>query len=191
MGSRLSTISTKTGDAGITGLGDNSRVSKSSLRIHALGDIDELNSNIGVLLCEAMPDAVKALLLGVQNELFNLGGELAVPGADVMKPDAVLVLDQAMEEYNGKLPPLEEFILPGGTRPAALAHVCRSVARRAERSLVALGNQEPLHEAPRQYINRLSDFLFVLARVLNRNGPYGSTGGEVYWQSSRLAKSKT
>ena len=188
MGNRLTQIATRTGDAGTTGLGDNTRVSKNSLRVHAMGDVDELNSNIGVLLCEDMPAGIRSLLVEIQHQLFNLGGELSIPGYELLKPEAVLALDQALEEYNATLPRLAEFILPAGTRAASLAHVCRTVARRAERALVALGNEEALKENPRQYLNRLSDLLFVLSRALNRHRTDGSVGDDVYWKSERLAK---
>ena len=188
MGNRLTQIATRTGDNGSTGLGDNTRVSKDSLRVHAMGDVDELNSNIGVLLCEDMPQPVRELLVSIQHELFNLGGELSIPGFELLKADAVLALDQALEEHNAALPKLQEFILPAGTRAASLAHVCRTVARRAERAVVALGGQDALKETPRQYLNRLSDLMFVLARVLNRYRTDGSAGDDVYWHSERLAK---
>jgi len=132
MGNRLSQIATRTGDNGTTGLGDNTRVSKNSLRVHAMGDVDELNSHIGVLLCEDMPQGVRSLLVEIQHQLFNLGGELSIPGYELLKPEAVLALDVALEEHNEHLPRLQEFILPAGTRGASLAHVCRTVARRAE-----------------------------------------------------------
>ena len=184
MANRLSQIATRTGDNGTTGLGDNTRVSKDSLRVHAMGDVDELNSHIGVLLCEELPAGVRDLLVEVQHQLFNLGGELSIPGFELLKPEAVALLDKALAEHNATLPRLAEFILPAGSRAAAQAHVCRTVARRAERAVVALGAAEPLKEAPRQYLNRLSDLLFVLARVLNRmNG-----GDDVYWKSERLAR---
>ncbi len=189
MGQRLTQIATRTGDNGTTGLGDNTRVSKNSLRVHAMGDVDELNSNIGVLLCEDMPEGVRALLVTIQHELFNLGGELSIPGYELLKAEAVLALDAALDEHNAALPKLQEFILPAGSRAASLAHVCRTVARRAERALVALGNEEALKDTPRQYLNRLSDLLFVLARVLNRYSPNGSVGDDVYWKSERLAQS--
>ncbi len=188
MANRLTQIATRTGDAGTTGLGDNTRVSKNSLRVHAMGDVDELNSNIGVLLCEDMPDGIRTLLVEIQHQLFNLGGELSIPGYELLKPEAVLALDQALEEYNAQLPRLAEFILPAGTRAASLAHVCRTVARRAERALVALGNEEALKENPRQYLNRLSDLLFVLSRSLNRHRTDGTVGDDVYWKSERMAK---
>lgn len=182
MGNRLTQIATRTGDGGTTGLGNNQRVSKNSLRVHAMGDVDELNSHIGVLLCEDMPAEVRALLVEIQHQLFNLGGELSIPGFELLKSEAVLALDEALAHYNEQLPRLQEFILPAGNRAAAQAHVCRTVARRAERQVVALGNEEAIREAPRQYLNRLSDLMFVLARVLNRmNG-----GDDVYWKSERM-----
>ena len=184
MGNRLTQIATRTGDAGTTGLGDNSRVSKNSLRVHAMGDVDELNSHIGVLLCEPMPDEVRALLVEIQHQLFNLGGELSIPGFELLKPEAVIALDEALAHHNAQLPKLQEFILPAGNRAAAQAHVCRTVARRAEREVVALGNEEAIKDAPRQYLNRLSDLMFVLARVLNRM----DGGDDVYWKSERLAQ---
>ena len=182
MGNRLSQIATRTGDAGTTGLGDNQRVSKNNLRVHAMGDVDELNSHIGVLLCEPVPPAIRPLLVEVQHQLFNLGGELSIPGYELLKTQAVIDLDQALERFNAQLPKLQEFILPAGTRAASLAHVCRTVARRAERSVVALGDAESVNEAPRHYLNRLSDLMFVLARVLNRV----DGGDDVYWRSERI-----
>ena len=187
MGNRLTQIATRTGDNGTTGLGDNTRVSKDSLRVHAMGDVDELNSHIGLLLCEPMPEGVRSLLVEIQHQLFNLGGELSIPGYELLKPEAVLALDEALAEHNEHLPRLQEFILPAGTRAAAQAHVCRTVARRAERAVVALEQQETMRDAPRRYLNRLSDLLFVLARVLNRHRPDGSVGDDVYWKSERLA----
>jgi len=188
MGKRLTQIATRTGDDGSTGLGNNTRVPKHHLRVHAMGDVDELNSHIGLLLCEPVPAEVRELLLDVQHQLFNLGGELSIPGFELLKEEAVLQLDQALATHNAGLPRLQEFILPGGSRASAQAHVCRTVARRAERAVVALGNQEPVRETPRHYLNRLSDLLFVLARVLNRVD--GSAGDDVYWKSERLARSQ-
>ena len=188
MGSRLTQIATRTGDIGTTGLGDNTRVSKDSLRVHAMGDVDELNSHIGLLLCEDMPQPVRDVLVEIQHQLFNLGGELSIPGYELLKPDAVLALDEALAEHNEHLPRLQEFILPAGTRAAAQAHVCRTVARRAERAVVALGTQETLKDTPRQYLNRLSDLMFVLSRVLNRYRTDGTVGDDVYWKSERMAK---
>lgn len=182
MGNRLTQIATRTGDDGSTGLGDNTRVSKNSARPHAMGDVDELNSHIGLLLCEDLPADVRALLVEVQHQLFNLGGEISVPGYEMLKDEALLRLDAALEHYNAQLPRLLEFILPAGTRAASQAHICRTVARRAERSVVALQEAEAMRAAPRQYLNRLSDVLFVLSRVLNRV----DGGDDVYWQSERL-----
>ncbi|MCB8746391.1 cob(I)yrinic acid a,c-diamide adenosyltransferase [Rhodoferax sp. U2-2l] len=186
MGQRLTQIATRTGDNGTTGLGDNTRVSKNSLRVHAMGDVDELNSHIGLLLCEPMPEAVRSVLVEIQHQLFNLGGELSIPGFELLKSEAVLALDEALAEHNAALPKLQEFILPAGTRAAALAHVCRTVARRAERAVVALGAQDALKDTPRHYLNRLSDLMFVLARVLNRYRTDASVGDDVYWRSERL-----
>ena len=185
MGNRLTQIATRTGDDGTTGLGDNTRVSKDSGRPHAMGDVDELNSHIGLLLCEPLPQDVRELLVHVQHQLFNLGGELSIPGFELLKDDALLQLDNALARYNAQQPRLQEFILPAGTRAAAQAHVCRTVARRAERAVVALQGAEPMRPAPRQYLNRLSDLLVGLARVLNRM----DGGDDVYWKSERLARS--
>ena len=187
MANRLTQIATRTGDNGTTGLGDNTRVSKNSLRVHAMGEVDELNSHIGVLLCEDMPHALRTLLVEIQHQLFNLGGELSIPGYELLKTEAVAALDEALETHNAALPRLQEFILPAGTRAASLAHVCRTVARRAERAVVALGNEEALKDTPRQYLNRLSDLMFVLSRVLNRHRTDGSVGDDVYWKSERMA----
>jgi cob(I)alamin adenosyltransferase len=187
MGKRLTQIATRTGDDGTTGLGDNTRIAKDSLRVHAMGDVDELNSHIGLLLCEKLPQDVRDLLVDIQHQLFNLGGELSIPGFELLKAGALLALDDALARYNAQLPKLEEFILPAGTRSASQAHVCRTVARRAERAVVALGTAETLRETPRQYLNRLSDLMFVLARVLNR----ADGGDDVYWKSERLARSNS
>lgn len=181
MGNRLSKIATRTGDDGTTGLGDGRRVGKDDVRIAAIGDVDELNSNVGVLLAESLPDDVRAVLVTIQHDLFDLGGELCVPGHTVLGDAHLARLDQWLADYNATLPPLKEFILPGGARTAALAHVCRTVCRRAERSIVALGRIEALHETPRRYVNRLSDLLFVLARVLNR----AAGGADVLWERGR------
>ena len=184
MGNRLTQIATRTGDDGSTGLGDNTRVPKNHLRVAAMDDVDELNSHIGLLLCETLPDGVRELLVDVQHQLFNLGGELSMPGYTLLKPDALLQLDNALAEHNATLPRLAEFILPAGTRAASRAHVCRTVARRAERAVVALGATETLNDTPRRYLNRLSDLMFVLARVLNRL----DGGDDVYWKSERMAR---
>ena len=189
MANRLTQIATRTGDDGSTGLGDGSRVPKHHLRVMAMGDVDELNSTLGVLLAEPLPEGVRRLLVVVQHELFNLGGELSIPGYTLLKPEAVAALDDALALHNAALPRLAEFILPAGTRSAALAHVSRSVARRAERAVVLLTAQEAVNDAPRQYLNRLSDLLFVLARVLNRANLDGLGGDDVYWRSEKLAAS--
>jgi cob(I)alamin adenosyltransferase len=188
MAHRLTQIATRTGDDGTTGLGDGTRVPKSHQRVAAMGDVDELNSSLGVLLAEPLPADVRELLVTVQHELFNLGGELSIPGYVLLKEDAVLRLDEALATHNAALPRLKEFILPAGTRSAALAHVSRTVARRAERALVALSAHEAVNDAPRQYLNRLSDLMFVLARVLNRANLDGLGGDDVYWRSERLAR---
>jgi cob(I)alamin adenosyltransferase len=190
MGNRLTRIATRTGDDGTTGLADGSRVPKSALRVAAMGDVDELNSQLGVLLCEPLPDDVRTLLQQIQHELFNLGGELSLPGQTLLKAEAVAALDTALERHNATLPPLAEFILPGGTRSAAIAQVARTVARRAERTLVALAAADAINAAPRQYLNRLSDLLFVLARVLNRANLDGLGGDDVYWRSTRLERDR-
>jgi cob(I)alamin adenosyltransferase len=188
MSNRLTQIATRTGDDGTTGLGDGTRVAKSHLRIAAMGDVDELNSCLGVILAEPLPDDVRELLSVIQHELFNLGGELSIPGYELLKSEAVARLDTALAHYNATLPRLKEFILPAGTRSAALAHVGRTVARRAERAVVALAVTETVRAEPRQFLNRLSDLLFVLARVLNRANLDGIGGDDVYWKSERLAR---
>ena len=181
MGHRLSKIATRTGDRGETGLGDGSRVAKDAARIRALGDIDELNSALGVLLAERLPARPRKALLEIQHHLFDMGGEVCIPGHRLMSEAQVLRLDAWLAEHNAKLRPLKEFIQPGGTRAAALAHLARAVCRRAERSLVALGRAEDVGPAPRQYLNRLSDLLFVLGRTLNRAGGRS----DVLWRHER------
>jgi cob(I)alamin adenosyltransferase len=181
MGHRLSRIVTRTGDAGTTGLGDGSRVGKDSPRIEAIGSVDELNSTIGVVLAEGLPEPVSALLTDVQHDLFDLGGELSIPGHTTLSATHVERLEAAVERYNADLPPLKEFILPGGTRAAALLHVARTVCRRAERGVVALAATDTLSPSSRIYLNRLSDLLFVLARSVNRAG----NAPDVLWQKGR------
>jgi cob(I)alamin adenosyltransferase len=181
MGHRLSKITTRTGDAGETGLGDGSRVAKDSARIAALGDIDELNSAIGVLLAEEVPMELRAVLEQVQHDLFDLGGELSIPGHTLLADAQVQALEQRLEEWNGELAPLKEFILPGGSRAAAAAHLARTVCRRAERTVVALGRHEPVGGHARRYLNRLSDLLFVAGRALNRS----AGRGDVQWRHKR------
>jgi cob(I)alamin adenosyltransferase len=185
MGNRLSKIVTRTGDAGTTGLGDGSRVPKDAPRIEAIGSVDELNSVLGVLLAEALPPEVSECLVAVQHDLFDLGGELSIPGHAAVTADHVARLEDAVERFNGVLAPLKEFILPGGTRAAALAHVARTVCRRAERAMVMLAGREPVGTPARQYLNRLSDLLFVIARTLNRAA--GRT--DVLWRHDRRGTS--
>jgi cob(I)alamin adenosyltransferase len=181
MANRLSKIVTRTGDDGSTGLSSGERIAKDQPRVAAMGDVDELNSNIGLLLTETMPDAVREALVGIQHDLFDLGGELSLPGHTLVSEAHLARIDELIERFNTDLPPLREFILPGGSRAAALAHVSRTVCRRAERTLVSLRQNEELQALPAQYLNRLSDLLFVLARVLNRSGG----GSDVHWQQGR------
>ncbi|MET0281767.1 MAG: cob(I)yrinic acid a,c-diamide adenosyltransferase [Steroidobacteraceae bacterium] len=182
MGNRLSKIITRTGDAGTTGLGDGSRVSKDSARIEAIGAVDELNSAVGWLAVLALPPQVGHLLLAIQHDLFDLGGELAVPGYSVLTEARAGALEQAVEHFNAALPPLKEFILPGGNEAAARCHLARTIARRAERRCWTLTHAEGLRDLPAVYLNRLSDALFVLARVLARI----DGGAEVHWDRNRL-----
>lgn len=181
MGHRLSKIVTRTGDGGTTGLGDGSRVAKDSHRIEAIGAVDELNSSIGLLLSEALADPCASVLIDVQHDLFDLGGELSIPGYVAVTETHVLRLEDEVERFNADLSPLKEFILPGGSRAASLAHVARTVCRRAERALVRLAQGEPVSDAARKYLNRLSDLLFVLARVFNRD----ASVGDVLWRKGR------
>lgn len=181
MGNRLSKIATRTGDNGTTGLGDGSRVGKDHLRVHAMGDVDELNSHIGLLLCEELPPALREELASIQHDLFDLGGELCIPGYTLITETHVARLDALLQKYNADLPPLQDFILPAGSRGAALAHVCRTICRRAERAIVTLGNAETINANPRHYMNRLSDLMFVLSRVLNRF----AGGSDVLWEKGR------
>jgi cob(I)alamin adenosyltransferase len=173
MGHRLSKITTRTGDDGTTGLAGNTRVLKDHPRVETMGEVDELNSHIGLLLTETLPGEIRVLLTQIQQNLFNLGGELAMPGFKGISEEKVSLLDEAIAHYNASLAPLKEFILPGGTRAAAQAHVCRTVCRRAERRLIALNRIEPVSSLLIQYLNRLSDLLFVLARVLNHGDEPG------------------
>ncbi|WP_434634586.1 cob(I)yrinic acid a,c-diamide adenosyltransferase [Chromobacterium sp. CV08] len=181
MSDRLSSIITRTGDDGTTGLGDGSRVAKDGARIEALGDVDELNSVIGVLLAEPPPQPMAQWLAEIQHDLFDLGSELAVPGYAAISDGHVQALEALVAFMNEELGPLKEFILPGGLRSAALAHQARAVCRRAERAVVALAREEEVSQPLRRYLNRLSDFLFVLARYLNREGGVP----DVLWQAGR------
>jgi len=178
MGHRLSRIATRTGDGGETGLGDGSRVPKDSARIEALGGIDELNSHIGLLVTDVEHDDLRTCLQRIQNDLFDLGGEISIPGYELLREDQLLDLERWLEQYNAALSPLKEFILPGGSRAAAQAHVARTVCRRAERALVHLKSDAALPELGVRYLNRLSDLLFVLARTLNLR----AGRSDVQWQ---------
>jgi cob(I)alamin adenosyltransferase len=181
MAHRLSKITTRTGDRGDTGLGDGSRVSKDSLRVRALGELDELNSAIGVVLAENVPTDISDALNQVQHDLFDLGGEISIPGHTLLAAAQVERLEATIESWNAELPPLKEFILPGGTRAAAAAHLVRTVCRRAERAVVALGEKEKVGEPARRYLNRLSDLLFIAGRRLNRH----AGGTDVQWRHER------
>jgi cob(I)alamin adenosyltransferase len=182
MGNRLTKLYTKTGDDGTTGLGDGSRTSKDSLRIEAVGTIDELNSWMGLLIAELSDnEPLTAPLTDIQHRLFDLGGELAVPGFQLIHPEMVSDLETLCDQLNDELPALKEFILPGGSKSAGLCHMARAVARRAERIIVALAKQEAIGDDLKHYINRLSDVLFVMARHLARR----DGGHEVFWKSAR------
>ena len=184
MGHRLSKITTRTGDAGETGLGDGSRVSKDNPRVQALGDVDELNSAIGLMLAEEVPGALRKEFSQVQQDLLDLGGELSIPGHALLKPARVDALETAVEAWNAELEPLKEFILPGGTRAAAAAHLARTVCRRAERGIVALGRKDKVSPAARRYLNRLSDLLFVAGRLLNRSAGQN----DVLWRHEKTKR---
>jgi cob(I)alamin adenosyltransferase len=169
MGNRLSKIYTRTGDGGTTGLGDGTRVAKDSLRVHAMGDVDELNAAIGILLTEPFSDEIRTCLTAIQHDLFNLGAEICMPNHEMIKVERITALENILDAFNDSLPPLKEFILPGGSRAAAHCHLARTVCRRAERTMHTLHSTEKLTEASLQYINRLSDLLFVLCRILNKD----------------------
>jgi cob(I)alamin adenosyltransferase len=183
MGNRLSKIYTRTGDAGTTGLGDGGRTSKTANRVRAMGDVDELNSIVGVLRTDALPARLDSALLAVQHDLFDLGGEISIPGSSLLPDTAVDRLEAMIDEWNSTLPPLKEFILPGGSRAAAHCHLARAVCRRAERVVVELANDDDINESLLRYVNRLSDLLFVLARALARH----DGGEEILWDRSRLS----
>ena len=177
MGNRLSKIYTRTGDKGTTGLGDGSRVDKDDLRVEAFGTVDEVNSAIGLILASALPPRVRTCLLRIQHELFDLGGELCLPGTRMIPDAYVEGLEHDLDEFNSELPPLKDFILPGGTETAARCHLARAIARRAERRVIRLSRQEDLNPCSIRYLNRLSDLLFVVSRVLAR----AEGGTEVLW----------
>ena len=178
MGNRLSKIYTKTGDAGTTGLGDGSRIEKVSLRLCAIGEVDELNCSLGLLISADIPEEMQVLLIDLQHDLFDLGGELSIPGSSFVKFEAVQKIENAIDMYNEELPPLKEFILPGGSRDAAIAHLARAVCRRTERAILAVHSTESVNIETIKFINRLSDLLFVLARTTARL----ADKGEVMWR---------
>lgn len=180
MANRLSKIYTRTGDAGTTGLGDGSRVAKDSLRVVAMGDVDELNSVIGMLQTDALEPSIHGVLQAIQHDLFDLGGELCMPGFSMVKAERVADLEVTLDAWNESLEPLKEFILPGGSRAAAYCHLARTVCRRAERQMTTLNSTEKISEISLQYINRLSDLLFVLCRILNKQAGVP----DVLWQNS-------
>jgi len=181
MGHRLSKIYTRTGDSGETGLGDGSRVSKDNPRVEAIGAVDELNSCVGLLLAEQLAQDLRELLTEAQHDLFELGGELSIPGHSRIRAQDVERLERALDRYNQELAPLKEFILPGGSRAGALCHLARTVCRRAERRVVTLASQQTLSEHCVRYLNRLSDLLFVLSRVINRR----DGRDDVLWRKGR------
>jgi cob(I)alamin adenosyltransferase len=181
VGNRLSKIYTRTGDDGSTGLGDGSRVGKDSARVNAYGTVDEANSCIGVVLAQTLPDDVRADLVSIQHQMFDLGGELCIPGHAAITDADVTRLENILDRYNADLPPLKDFILPGGGAAASFCHVARTVTRRAERETVALSRHDSVRPEAIRYLNRLSDLLFVLARVLAR----ASGAGEVLWNHER------
>ena len=182
MGNRWTKIYTKTGDSGSTGLADGSRTDKDSLRISVIGDVDELNSLLGLLAAQNIDELIETILLDIQHVLFDLGGELAIPDSEMVTEAYVEYIAKIIDEYNASLPPLKEFILPGGSVPAAVCHTARAVCRRAERQLVALSKEISVNEISLMFLNRLSDLLFVFARTLARS----EGGEEIYWQSDRL-----
>ena len=179
MGNRLSRIYTRTGDDGTTGLGDGTRTNKDSLRVEAMGDVDELNAVIGVLLTEPLSEILHNTLTRVQHDLFDLGGEICIPGHVMVKPERVDAMESVLDELNDQLAPLKEFILPGGTRAAAYCHLARTVCRRAERQLIRLNREEAVTPTSLKYLNRLSDLLFVMCRVLNKD----AGRPDVLWQN--------
>ena len=184
MANRLSKIYTRTGDNGTTGLGDGTRVAKDSLRIDAMGDVDELNSVVGLLLTEPVPDILVDLLTQVQHDLFNLGGEICIPDYIILQEANIDNLEEAIDALNDNLAPLKEFILPGGTKAAAYCHLARTVCRRAERKLITLAGAEKVTTISLKYLNRLSDLLFVLCRIINKEAGVP----DVLWQNKTNKK---
>ncbi len=185
MSNRLTKIYTKTGDDGQTGLANGDRVDKSGLRVDVMGEVDELNSVLGVLEAAGIPSDVSGYLRNIQHRLFDIGGELAIPGNASISPECTERLEELIDVYNEDLPPLKEFILPGGSLPASICHMARTVCRRCERHMVKLGQTEYVNPETLRYINRLSDLLFVMARSLN----HLKDGKEIFWDSERLKKS--
>lgn len=183
MANRLSKIYTKTGDAGTTGLGDGTRVAKDSLRVAAMGDVDELNSIIGLMLTEPITTEINDVLTCIQHDLFDMGGEICMPGYNMIKPERVTALENTLDKWNDTLTPLKEFILPGGSRSSAYCHLARTVCRRAERTMTTLNTHEKITEISLQYINRLSDLLFVLCRILNKEAGVP----DVLWNNTNKA----
>ena len=181
MGNRLSKIYTRTGDDGSTGLGDGSRIAKDSLRVEAMGAVDELNSALGVLLCNPLEETLQSALVDIQHTLFDMGGELCIPGASMIGADRVTVLEQQLDALNADLPPLKEFILPGGCSAAAACHLARAICRRSERRVHSLSRAEAVNPDVIKYLNRLSDLLFVMARHLNK----AAGRPDVLWQHGR------
>lgn len=179
MGNRLSKIYTRTGDNGTTGLGDGSRINKDSLRVDAMGDVDELNSVIGIMMTEGVPEILQATLTEIQHDLFNVGGEICIPGYVILPQSRVEDLEEAIDVLNDTLEPLKEFILPGGTKSAAYCHLARTVCRRAERKLIELNRAEKVTDVSLQYLNRLSDLLFVMCRTINKH----ANVNDVLWQN--------
>ena len=181
MGNRLSKIYTRTGDDGSTGLGDGSRIAKDSLRVEAMGAVDELNSALGVLLCKPLDETLQSTVIDIQHTLFDIGGELCIPGASVISADRVTVLEQHLDALNADLQPLQEFILPGGCSAAAACHLARAICRRSERRVYSLSRTEAVNPDAIKYLNRLSDLLFVMARYLNK----AAGKADVLWQHDR------
>ena len=184
MGNRLSKIYTKTGDDGTTGLGDGSRVPKDSPRVEAMGAVDELNSSIGIILLSNLPNDIRECLIGIQHTLFNIGGEISIPGYSLVTEEETKFLEDTLDFMNSKLSPLKEFILPGGIAAASHCHMSRSICRRAERRIQTLASEEQVSEISRQYLNRLSDLLFVMARYLNSKEGVS----DVLWQHERVKR---
>ncbi len=187
MANRLSKIYTRTGDDGTTGLGDGTRVAKDSLRVDAMGDVDELNSVVGLILTEAVPDILVDTLTQIQHDLFNLGGEICIPNYVILSQANIDNLEEAIDTLNDELEPLKEFILPGGTKAAGYCHLARTVCRRAERKLITLARDEKVTAVSLKYLNRLSDLLFVLCRIINKEAGVP----DVLWQNNTKAKNKS